>query len=187
MNLDRRIENFEKSNIGLLRDNKVRLLEHLPSWKKLFQNEADLISNKLCIDSLELHHCGSTSIPSIVAKPIIDIVGAVDSLEELDTKKELLEDIGYEYKGEYGIKGRRYSVLYNTDKTKGYCHLHIFLKNSPEFENHILFKDYLIKNKEAANRYENLKKSLNVPRSEYSNAKTEIILELLKEARECLS
>lgn len=178
-----RLSIFKENNLGLHRDNKVRLFPHNPRWSEIFRREANLIISSLNIPSLKLHHCGSTAIPKIVAKPIIDIVGEVTDLKELDEKKERLENLGYEYKGEYGIKGRRYSVLYNPEKTMGFCHLHIFQSESKELEDHILFKDYLIANPEEALKYENLKKSLNIPRSEYSNAKSNIIAELLENAR----
>ncbi|MCF8060712.1 MAG: GrpB family protein [Bacteriovoracaceae bacterium] len=181
--MDTVFSKFTKNGLGLIRDNKVRLVGHNPKWADVFDFESSRISKALDIKSLKLHHCGSTAIPNIVAKPIIDIVGEVVDLEELDKKKELFEKIGYEYKGEYGIKGRRYSVLYNSEKSMGFCHLHIFQSGSKELENHILFKNYLISNPEASSRYEKFKKKLELPRSEYSNAKTQIILELLEEAR----
>ncbi|MFG1486540.1 GrpB family protein [Halobacteriovorax sp. RZ-1] len=173
---------FEEHGLGLERDNKVRLVDHNNKWRDVFKFESNRIVELLNINSLKLHHCGSTAIPNIVAKPILDIVGEISSLEELDKKKDLLEKLGYEYKGEYGIEGRRYSVFYNFEKTKGFCHLHIFKSGSKELKDHIIFKDYLISNPSAALRYEELKKSLDIPRSEYSNAKTEIISELLEEA-----
>ncbi len=178
---------FEDSGLGLQRNNKVRLVDHSDKWSDVFKFESKRIIDSLKIESLKLHHCGSTAIPGIVAKPILDIVGEVESLEELDNKKHLLVNIGYENKGEYGIKGRRYSVLYNSDKTLGYCHLHIFKINSEELLNHIIFKDYLLANTDAASRYEEVKKSLNVPRSDYSKAKTQIILNLIKEAKSYFS
>lgn len=178
-----RLDHFEKENLGLERDGKVRLVKHNKRWKRVFSDEAYLILHSLNIESLKLYHCGSTSINDIVAKPIIDIVGSVDDLGLLDKNKDKLEKIGYEYKGEYGIKGRRYCTLYNSSKTKGYCHLHIFQENSEALFDHIGFRDSLRKDQEAALRYEEVKKSLNVSRSEYSDAKTEIITELTANKR----
>ena len=123
----------------------------------VFEVESKRIIDALDIETLKLHHCGSTAIPNIVAKPILYIVGEVSSLEELDEKKAVFVELGYEYKGEYGIPGRRYSVLYNEDKTLGYCHLHIFKSGSEELLNHVIFKDYLVGNPEAASRYELVK------------------------------
>jgi GrpB-like predicted nucleotidyltransferase (UPF0157 family) len=114
-----RFLSFIETGIGLPEDNLVRLIPHNTNWAKVFADEAIRIHNALKINSLKLHHGGSTAIPHIVAKPIIDIIGEIDHLEELDNNKEALEKIGYEYKGEYGIKNRRYSVLYNLKKV--YC------------------------------------------------------------------
>ncbi|MCP4911692.1 MAG: GrpB family protein [Oligoflexia bacterium] len=175
---------FLENGLGLERDNKVRLVEHNPKWKDVFTRESTRILEGLEIESLKLHHCGSTSITNIMAKPILDIVGEVDRIDELDSNKDRFEAIGYVYKGEYGIPGRRYCVLYNEDQTLGFCHLHIFSKGSTELIDHILFRDYLRENERAAEKYETVKRSLNVPRNEYSDAKTDVITELLKEARE---
>jgi GrpB-like predicted nucleotidyltransferase (UPF0157 family)/putative NADPH-quinone reductase len=180
---DGRLEHFIDEGLGLERDDKVRLISHNERWKRVFSDEAYLILHCLNIESLKLYHCGSTAIKNIVAKPIIDIVGSIESLELLDNKKNELEHIGYEYKGEYGIKGRRFCVLYNPLKTKSFCHLHIFKDNSDALFEHIGFRDYLRNDRNAALKYEKVKKSLDVPRSEYSNAKAEIITELLSERR----
>lgn len=176
---------FADNGLGLLRDNKVRLLAHNRRWANVFEIESQRIMTALNIASLKLHHCGSTAIADIVAKPILDIVGEISRLEELDEKKAILVALGYEYKGEYGIASRRYSVLYSEDKSLGYCHLHIYKSASEELLNHVLFKNYLNENSNAARRYEAVKKSLAVAtaRSEYTNAKAEIIMQLVKEAK----
>lgn len=179
----KRIDLFKKEGLGLKRDNQVRLLNHNPRWKRVFSDEAYLILHKLNIESLKLYHCGSTSIPGIVAKPIIDIVGTVSSLDELDKAQEKLEDLGYEYKGEYGIKGRRYSVLYDEKKEMGFCHLHIFREDSKEFFDHLSFRDSLRLDHDAALKYESFKKSLDLPRDKYSEAKGKVIHELMSDLK----
>ncbi|MBT4790134.1 MAG: GrpB family protein [Halobacteriovoraceae bacterium] len=125
----------------------------------------------------------STAIKGIVAKPIIDIVGTVSDLQELDLLKSKLARIGYDYKGEYGIKGRRYSVLYNSEQTKAFCHLHIFKEGTKELHNHIGFRDTLRLNNEAAIKYEAHKKTLNSSRHEYIIAKCKIINEIIIKPR----
>lgn len=179
-----RIYRYEEAGLGLERNNTVRFEPYKQEWSQFFDEESKLIAETLSISSLILHHAGSTSITTIVAKPIIDIVGEVDDINSLDKKSNLLEEIGYQYKGEYGVPGRRYCPLYNPSKDRSYFHLHIFQKNSKELQDHLLFKDYLIQNPSAAKRYESVKVQLNLPRSEYSPAKTDIIKELLREAYE---
>lgn len=57
---------------------------------------------------MEIFHIGSTAVPGLKSKPIIDIMISVNSLEEVDKKQRGFENIGYQYLGEFGIKGRRY-------------------------------------------------------------------------------
>ncbi|HPI40145.1 MAG TPA: GrpB family protein, partial [Pseudobdellovibrionaceae bacterium] len=119
-------------------------------------------------------------------KPVIDIVGSVSSLEDLDKQKINLELIGYEYKGEFGIKGRRYCVLYNPEKTIAFVHLHIFQQNNTEIEKHLLFRDYLLSTPEAKQAYSQYKRFLienqKISREDYSDAKNEIIAKIQLEA-----
>lgn len=184
-NVDR-LQKLSNAQLGLERGPTVHLAESNTRWKRSFSDEAYFIFDHLRDESLRLFHIGSTSIPGIVAKPIIDILGAVSSLSELDQKKEIFESIGYEYKGEYGIQGRRYCVLYNPDKTTAFVHLHIFEHRHPEISKHLLFRDYLRKNTTAAKEYEALKIDLarvqKIERSKYSDAKNEIISRLQRSA-----
>lgn len=180
-----RILEYQNQGLGLTRGT-VHLSPHNPKWKRLFSDEAYFIFDKLRDESLRLYHCGSTAVPGLDAKPIIDIVGSVSSVEQLDSKRNLLESIGYEYKGEYGIAGRRYCVLYNPEKTNAYFHLHIFEHDNPDVERHICFRDYLRKSEKARSDYSSEKSRIvqsNTPRSEYSSAKSPIILMLETEAK----
>jgi GrpB-like predicted nucleotidyltransferase (UPF0157 family) len=70
--------------------------------------EKEILFKLLGNTLITLEHIGSTAIPNIVAKPIVDFLGEVTSLKDVDTKKELLEKNGYIWKGEYGIPDRRY-------------------------------------------------------------------------------
>lgn len=174
---------FEMHGLGLKRDNKVRLSVHNDRWSDVFAFESERILGALNLKSLKLHHCGSTAIPNIVAKPILDIVGEIESIQEIDLLENKFIELGYEYKGEYGVSGRRYCVLYNADKTISYCHLHIFEKQSEEFINHVAFRNYLIEHPLVANKYESLKKSLTLPRDQYTDAKSSFISEMVQDAR----
>jgi GrpB-like predicted nucleotidyltransferase (UPF0157 family) len=181
-----RLKLFSENSVGLKRGD-VTLFPYNPRWKRLFSDEAHLIYDQVRIEELRLYHCGSTSIPGIAAKPLIDIVGSVPSLTELDNKKQLLEEIGYEYKGEYGIPGRRYSVLYDSQKQIGHVHLHLFAHDDPEVEKHLVFRDYLRANATSAKDYEADKLRLiksNTPRSTYSESKGAKISEIIAAAQE---
>jgi GrpB-like predicted nucleotidyltransferase (UPF0157 family) len=181
------VKDLEKLNLGLSRDNKVELKSCFSDWQKAFEIEKARLSSCLNDSSIEIHHIGSTSIPSILAKPILDILIVVPSIETLDLKQQNFEALGYEYKGEYGIQGRRYCVLYNFDKTIGYVHIHSFQRGHSEVENHLLFRNYLIAHPERAASYQNLKLDLlkrsNVTRTEYTQSKSLLIQEILNEAK----
>lgn len=183
--LSQRIQQLEASGLGLARAGGVRLSASHPRWKREFSREAHRLFSALEIPRLRLYHVGSTSIPGIQAKPVLDILATTPSLAELDTRRAALERIGYECKGEYGIPGRRYSVLYDPERTKGYVHLHAFEEEHPEVERHLVFRDYLRASPGQAASYERLKLGLvseGTPRADYTEKKTPLIQELLREA-----
>jgi len=186
MTIDKRIQFYIEQGLGLKRSPEVVLKEHNPKWTVAFEQEKTVLEGALKIDSLTLVHCGSTSIPGIYAKPILDILGGVDSIGVIDSQQSTFEHLGYECKGEYGIAGRRYCTLYSEDKVTTYVHLHIFEKSHYEFYKHWVFANYLRSSEAAAKEYENLKLSLanekKLERSQYSAAKNEVIQKLQKEA-----
>jgi GrpB-like predicted nucleotidyltransferase (UPF0157 family) len=180
-----RIISYSKNRIGLKRGEVVLETSNL-KWKRVFSDEAYLIFDELRDESLRLYHIGSTSVEGLDAKPIIDILGSVASLEVLDQKRKQLESIGYEYKGEYGITGRRYCVLYNPEKTVAYVHLHIFHQNDLEIQKHLNFRDHLRSSKEDQTTYLKHKYYLvnesQIPRAKYSEAKSEVISKIQQQA-----
>jgi GrpB-like predicted nucleotidyltransferase (UPF0157 family) len=113
-----------KLKLGLNRK-IVTLTPHQADWSVAFN-----IMEKYLLDAipsdLELHHIGSTSIPGIHAKPILDILGVVSSIEQFDKLKNKFESLGFVWKGEYGIANRRYCVLYDDAEELGLIHLHVF-------------------------------------------------------------
>ncbi len=181
-----RLKYYEELGIGLERT-AVLLAPYSSIWGKIFKEEANLLMNSLRCKGAQVYHVGSTAVPYLSAKPIIDLLLEVDDLAELDRNQSCLESLGYEYKGEYGIVGRRYCVLYNSNKTKGLIHLHAFQKGAKEVENHLLFRDYLRLNNQARSEYEIHKRELieikKVARADYSDHKTEVIQRLLDLAR----
>ncbi len=181
------IQILENLNLGLLREGRVELKSCPLDWRNAFEIESTRIQAELNDPSFKIHHIGSTSIPLILAKPILDILIEVSALEIMDQNHQKLEALGYEYKGEYGIKGRRYCVLYNFEKTVGFVHIHAFAKGNVEIEKHLLFRDYLIAHPKRANAYQNLKLDLvqqsQVTREKYTELKSNLIQEILAEAK----
>lgn len=124
----------------------------------MFEKEAAVLRGVLGKELVRLHHIGSTSVPGLAAKPIIDMLAEVKSVEGLDGLNPVLESAGYVPKGEYGIPGRRY--LYKGTAEAHYFHIHAFEQGHKEVTRHLLFRDYMRGNPEAVQEYGNLKLGL---------------------------
>ena len=137
---------------------KVEVLPYNPDWERQFNHEAQNIRQALPEQVVRIHHIGSTAVPGINAKPTIDLLPEVLSIEGLDACSSILEKLGYEARGENGIPGRRYFV--KLEGEKHLAHVHAFQVGDPQIRRHLNFRDYLIAHPEAARRYGDLKASL---------------------------
>ena len=152
-----RLEQYEKENLGLERDGKVRLVKHNKRWKRVFSDEAYLIHHRLNIESLKLYHCGSTSINDIVAKPIIDILVEISKDYCLFDYKEVIVKSGYTCMSETSDR-----LSFNKGYTEeGFAervfHLHLrYIGDNDE----LYFRDYLIEHANIAIEYERMKLKL---------------------------
>ena len=135
------------------------VVPHDPNWKSAFELEARALFSVASACRLTLHHIGSTSIPGILAKPIIDLLGVVADLDQLDVCSLAIESLGYEAMGELGIEGRRYFRKVDSNGTRTH-HLHVFEMGSPHIERHLAFRDYLRHHPDIATKYSDLKTSL---------------------------
>ena len=161
----------------------VRLVPHQAIWKTLFEQEKERLLGVLRPYILDLQHIGSTSIPGIAAKPILDIGVAVQSFTAGFACIDPLQRLGYRYFGENGVPGRHYFDYGSPCRV----HLHIFAQDSPEWEAHILFRDYLTHHPDAAAQYDALKRDLagKYPdeRERYTEAKGPFIQSVVERAR----
>lgn len=105
-----------------------------------------------------VHHIGSTAIPGISAKPIIDILLEVREVERLDDLGPEMAGLGYEGKGEFGLPGRRYFAK-TTDGRRTH-QIHAYTTGNPELERHLAFRDFMISHPENAEAYGRLKERL---------------------------
>ena len=136
---------------------KIVIQDFDPGWREKYEMERSVIENTLGPIVIATHHIGSTSVPGLKAKPIIDIVLEVSSLSELDEKAGRLENLGYEVMGEFGITGRRYFRKAPAIRTH---HIHAFKGGDPHITRHLAFRDYLIAHQEIAIEYGKLKTQL---------------------------
>ena len=138
---------------------RVYLLPHDPQWAEEFARESAALASALNPLLVEFHHIGSTAIPGIRAKPIIDMLAVVDDLGALDRQNSRMEALGYEAMGELGISGRRY--FRKNDAAGERTHqIHAFQTGSPQIERHLAFRDFMRTHREHALEYEALKDRL---------------------------
>lgn len=138
---------------------KVEVVPHNPQWREAFEVESQQISRVLGENYAIVHHIGSTAIPGIYAKPIIDFLVEVKDVVKVDEQTPKMESLGYQAMGEYGIPGRRY---FRKDNVLGIRthHVHFFEVGSAEIERHLIFRDYAIAHPEEAQKYSDLKRDL---------------------------
>lgn len=129
-----------------------------PGWENEFQKEAAVLSEILGDQCVAMYHIGSTAVPGLKAKPIIDIMPVVHHIEDVDLLKEEFEKVGYEYLGEFGIPGRRYLRKGGDERTH---QVHIFEENNTwDIHRHLAVRDYLRSHARAAYEYGELKTKL---------------------------
>ena len=138
---------------------RVNVVAHNPAWKDAFEVEAAQLIRVLADLVVAVHHIGSTAIPGICAKPIIDILLEVEDIGRLDLETAKLEAAGYEAKGEFGIPGRRY---FRKDDGRGVRthQVHAFQTGDGHVDRHLAFRDYMIAHPESARAYGALKQLL---------------------------
>lgn len=139
---------------------KIIVTPYDPDWPSIFETEASKIKAALGSNCLAIHHIGSTSVPGLPAKPVIDMIGVVKNPENAI---EPLEGLGFKYKGEYNIPMR----FYFNRSTGIETNLHVYEENHPEIELNLLFRDYLRKSPEAHDEYARLKETLLQKKSSY--------------------
>jgi GrpB-like predicted nucleotidyltransferase (UPF0157 family) len=138
---------------------KVEVVPHDPLWRDEFEAEAKHVAAALGENVAAVHHIGSTAIPNIHAKPILDLLVEVRDIAELDGRSSEMESLGYEVMGEYGIPGRRYFRKDNHEGIRTH-HVHAFEAGSAEAERHLAFRDYMIAHPAEAQSYGELKRRL---------------------------
>ncbi len=162
----------------------VALVVHTESWHHLFAEEAKILWRAIGEYVLEIEHIGSTAICGVSAKPVIDIAAAVVGPVQAGRCIDPLTNLGYTYRGEYGIRGRLYFV-------KGYPrthHLHLLNVQSVEWASHLAFRDALRRDGGLAQEYDRLKRGLaeryRADKAPYTAGKAPFIQAVLKRALE---
>lgn len=166
----------------------VLIVDYNPQWAVLFKKEKDQILNVIGHIIVEIEHIGSTAVPNLGAKPIIDIMVAIPHLEDAEKCIKPLQSIGYEYVPEHEVSTpeRRYFHKGHPPKEQHH-HLHMVEQTSDFWKRHLIFRDYLRTNPEVAREYFKLKKRLATKygsdREGYTEAKTSFIKSIVAKAK----
>ena len=132
--------------------------EYSPDWPVEFNREAERLRRLLGDALVAVHHVGSTAVPGLAAKPILDLLPLVRDLAAIDERSGGMEAAGYRAWGEYGLPGRRY---FTRDRGEHRTHnLHIYQADHPEVERHLAFCAYLKHHPPACREYEALKREV---------------------------
>jgi len=145
--------------------NVMLLEEYKNAWAKDFAIIKKVIEQSLIPASISIEHIGSTSVPDLSAKPIIDIDIVYETEKNFADIKSGLEQLGYYHNGNQGITDRevfKRRIDSNKHETLDFIphHLYVCSTNSEELQKHILFRDYLIANEEARFQYQQIKVEL---------------------------
>ncbi|NGX58864.1 MAG: Dephospho-CoA kinase [Chlamydiae bacterium] len=152
----------------------IVIVDYDPLWPQWFEEEVEPIKSALGEKCIALHHIGSTAVPGLSAKPVIDILAVVKAFSAVNTVA--LEGLGFEARGEVIESGRYFS------KENPRVHLHLFEEGNPLIEYHLKFRDWLRTHEEDCKAYAALKLELASRHSvgaEYAKDKTDFIEQIM--------
>ena len=165
----------------------VVIVEYDSRWATLYEEERDRIMRAVGDLVIAVEHAGSTAVPNLGGKPIIDIMAGVLRLEDAERCVEPLEGVGYEYVPEYNdiIPERRY--FHKGPAEARTYHLHMVEHTSDFWRKHLSFRDWLRLHPEDAEKYYQLKRELAArfgrDREGYTDAKAVFIESTMARAR----
>jgi GrpB-like predicted nucleotidyltransferase (UPF0157 family) len=152
-------------------------------WPEKFETLRSRIAQVLNGLTTAIEHVGSTAVPGLAAKPILDIDILLRSATDLPIVCTRLGSLGYEHGGDLGVAGRE---AFRTPAGEFAHHLYACPPGSQEYSRHIAFRDYLRSHLEDASAYAALKRNLAhkfaTDREAYSQGKTEFVRQILRRA-----
>lgn len=162
---------------------EVKLHPYSPLWPTLYVEELDRLKANLSNTKIHIEHIGSTAVPGMFAKPVIDIMIGFDDPDLEGPTAQALVNLGYEFQGEKGVPERLFLTLGNPRV----YHAHLTTYGSSFWHEHLLFVDELKANQESAEQYKSIKLALakKFPhnRQAYTDGKSTVIETILNRAR----
>lgn len=177
-------EELQKLTVGELQPHNapITLVEYDPQWPKAFEREANRVRSILGDKMIQLEHVGSTSVPGLCAKPIIDMLLVVENSADEPSYVPALEAAGYKLRV-------REPEWFEHRMFKGPdidINLHVFSASMSEVERMLHFRNWLQSNETDRDKYAQAKRSLAKNKwryvQHYADAKTSIIREIMERA-----
>jgi GrpB-like predicted nucleotidyltransferase (UPF0157 family) len=159
---------------------RIELVDHDPSWAALFEQERDRVAG-VFDGVVGIEHVGSTSVPGLSAKPVVDVLIGLGQLDVSEEQIATMESLGYEYLGEYGLPGRLFFRKHPRTH-----HVHVVEHGGEHWERQLTFRNALRSDPDERRRYEAFKRRLAAeghPRDVYTELKTPFIRDVEKRAR----
>jgi GrpB-like predicted nucleotidyltransferase (UPF0157 family) len=172
----------DRSETGLIggpEKRKITLLDYDADWPKKFETHAEIIAGALGRSALRIEHIGSTSVPDLAAKPIIDILVVVADSSDESAYLPQLESAGYALRVREP-DWNEHRMFRTPDHD---VHVHVYSAGCPEIERNLAFRDRLRRNAADRRRYERTKRELAAKEwpdmNAYATAKTDVIESIL--------
>jgi NAD-dependent deacetylase len=137
----------------------VTIVDYDPAWPRVYEKERERIRKALSDVVVDIEHMGSTAVPGLAAKPVIDISVGLRTLHLTDEHVTTMKQLDYEYLGEFGLAGRLYFRKGGTASTH---HVHAVEWGGEQWSRHLAFRDYLRAHPDEAGRYAEAKRRLTV-------------------------
>lgn len=161
----------------------VKIVDHNPEWIEVFNETKKELEDKLDGSIKGIEHIGSTSIPGIKAKPILDLMISILDINAWEEIREPLEELGYIYRDNY-IDDHEHILFVKGPEDSRTHYLKICQVDSNFWHEHIVFRDFLINNPKYLKEYEELKESLikkhNGRRPPYTDGKIDFVRKVLR-------
>ena len=160
----------------------VRLVSYQPVWSILFEREAAMLREAAGNNVGRIEHIGSTSIPGLVAKPVLDLMAEVETEAEGWCLAPTIETLGYEFRPDEDVPGRLYFRKFHGGRRTH--HLSLTERGSDFWRRQIVFRDYLRSHTEVMQEYLVLKRELAArfrsDRPSYTDGKTKFVEKVLR-------
>ena len=158
-----------------------------PSYKDIFQNESEKIANILKCNYL-IEHIGSTSVPGLDGKGVIDIMLVFNNIEEVNLAALILKNKYFLSNDGVNRKDRIFLTSSgDKESNEGDIHLHLVTKDNNDYLNAILFRDYLLQHPKTKQEYIDLKykifQKVDGDRAEYTKQKSDFIKDIIAIAK----